>query len=75
MNTAAKTLEAMRANPKDWRLEQLQTVARQHGITWRQQGTSHCYFKRDDGAAMAVPARRPVKPVYVKQFLEFVKGA
>jgi hypothetical protein len=32
MNTAAKLLEAMHHQPLDWRIEQLQTVARQHGI-------------------------------------------
>jgi hypothetical protein len=44
MNTAAKLLESMRANHKDWRIEQLQTIARQHDVTWRQRGTSHCVF-------------------------------
>jgi len=32
MNTAAKLLDAMHHQPLDWRIEQLQTVARQHGI-------------------------------------------
>jgi hypothetical protein len=32
MTAATKLLEAMRRNPLDWRIEQLQTVARQHGI-------------------------------------------
>jgi hypothetical protein len=75
MNAAAKMLQAMRANPRDWRLEQLQTVARQHGIDWRHQGTSHCYFMRADGAALSVPARRPIKPAYVRLFVDLVKGA
>ena len=35
MNTAAKLLAAMRRNPLDWQLADLQTVARQHGIDWR----------------------------------------
>lgn len=74
MNAAAKILEAMQANPRDWRLEQLQTVARQHGIAWRHEGTSHCYFKRADGLTLSVPAHRPIKPVYVRQFINLVKG-
>ncbi len=48
MNTAAKLLKAMRHNPLDWRIEQLQTVARQHGVEWRHDGTSHCVFIRTD---------------------------
>jgi len=74
MNTASKLLEAMRGNPLDWRIEQLQTVARKHGIDWRQEGTSHCYFVRADGKTLSVPAHRPIKPVYVKKFVALVKG-
>ncbi|MBF0180372.1 MAG: hypothetical protein HQM03_10160 [Magnetococcales bacterium] len=74
MNSAAKLLEAMMRNPLDWRIDQLQTVARQYGIRWRQQGTSHCYFIHPNGTVLAVPAHRPLKPVYVKQFVRFAKG-
>ncbi|MDP2823128.1 MAG: hypothetical protein Q8O52_10700 [Sulfuritalea sp.] len=75
MNTAAKLLQAMHGNPLDWQLAQLQTVARQNGIDWRHAGTSHCVFVRPDGKTLPVPARRPVKPIYVKKFLELVEGA
>ena len=75
MNTAAKLLLAMRSNPLDWQLAQLQTVARQHGIDWRHDGTSHCVFVRPDGKTLPVPARRPIKPIYIKKFLELVEGA
>ena len=50
-----KLLEAMRRNPLDWRIEQLQTVARQHSLGWRQEGTSHCVFVRADGRTLPVP--------------------
>ena len=56
-------------------LAQLQTVARQNGIDWRHVGTSHCVFVRADGKTLPVPARRPIKPIYVKKFLELVEGA
>ncbi|MDR2926028.1 MAG: hypothetical protein LBU76_08830 [Azoarcus sp.] len=75
MNSAAKLLESMQANPLDWRIEQLQAVARRHGIVWRQEGTSHCYFKRADGKTLSVPAHRPIKPAYIRQFVAFIKGA
>ena len=75
MNTATKLLEAMRNNPLDWRIEQLQTVAQQQQIEWRQEGTSHCVFIRPDGKTLTVPAHRPIKPVYVKKFVAFVTGA
>ena len=75
MNTAAKMLVAMRNNALDWQLAQLQTVARQHGIDWRHDGTSHCVFVRADGRTLPVPARRPIKPIYIRKFLELVEGA
>jgi hypothetical protein len=75
MNTAAKLLQAMRTNPLDWTLAQLQTVARQHGLDWRHEGSSHCVFVRADGKTLPVPARRPIKPIYVKKFLELIEGA
>ena len=74
MNTATKLLQAMRANPLDWRLEQLQTIAKQQGVDWRHDGTSHCVFVRADGKTLPVPARRPVKPVYVKKFVALIEG-
>ena len=75
MSSAAKLLGSMRRNPLDWKLEQLQTVARQHRIEWRHDGTSHCVFVREDGKTLPVPARRPIKPVYVKKFVDLVDGA
>ena len=75
MNTATKLLVAMRRNALDWQLAQLQTVAKQHGIDWRHDGGSHCVFVRTDGKTLPVPARRPIKPIYVKKFIDLVDGA
>jgi hypothetical protein len=75
MNTAAKLLKAMNTNPRDWQLAQLQTVARQYDIDWRHEKSSHCVFVRQDGKTLPVPARRPIKPIYIKLFLELVEGA
>ncbi|MBF0310541.1 MAG: hypothetical protein HQL56_13530 [Magnetococcales bacterium] len=74
MNTATKLLEAMTQHPLDWKLDQLQTVAQRHGIVWRQMGTSHCTFVRKDGQILVVPAHRPINPVYIKKFVQLVKG-
>lgn len=70
MSKAEKTLEAMRANPRDWRMESLETVARRYGITVRKTGGSHFVFMHaDSDLAVTIPSRRPIKPVYVIQFL------
>jgi hypothetical protein len=75
MSAAAKLLAAMRSNPLDWQISQLQTVARQHSIDWRHDGGSHCVFVRSDGRTLPVPVRRPIKPVYVQKFVELIDGA
>ena len=73
MNAATKLLNAMRNNPRDWQIGQLLTVAGQAGIAVRSAGGSHYVFSH--GAVMeiaVVPAHRPIKPVYVRQFVALV---
>jgi hypothetical protein len=72
MSTPDKLLEKMRNNPHDWRIDELKTVARAFEIEWRQRGTSHVIFVRSDGRTLSVPAGRPIKPVYIKKFIDFV---
>ncbi|MCA9899902.1 MAG: hypothetical protein KC433_17045 [Anaerolineales bacterium] len=72
MGKAEKILSKMQNNPRDWRIESLKTVAEANGIAWRQRGTSHVVFVRSDGQTLPVPAHRPIKPIYIKKFVEFV---
>lgn len=72
MATADKTLERMRANPRDWRIADLQVVAKRHGVTWDQPGTSHLTFRASNGNKVTVPARTPIKPIYVRLFVAMV---
>lgn len=72
MGKADKILAKMQNNPRDWRIDSLKTVANAHNIEWRQRGTSHVVFVRSDGQTLPVPARRPIKPIYIKKFVEFV---
>lgn len=73
MNKRAKLLDAMRNNPRDWRIEDLLVVAKQFGIACRNSGGSHHVFGFL-GVEMdvTVPAHRPIKPVYIRQFLLLV---
>jgi len=41
MSKADKLLAKMRANPRDWRIEDLEAVAKRHGIDVRKTGGSH----------------------------------
>ena len=72
MGKADKILSKMQNNPRDWRIDSLKTVAEANGIVWRQRGTSHVVFVRSDGQTLPVPAHRPIKPIYIKKFVEFV---
>ena len=75
MNTATKLLAAMRRAQLDWQISDLQTVARHNSIDWRHQKSSHCVFIREDGRTLSVPAHRPIKPIYVRKFVELIDGA
>jgi hypothetical protein len=68
VGNAAKILAGMRVNPRDWRIEDLKTVARKYGIAHRQHGTSRFQEK----PLVVVPARRPIKPPYIRQFVALV---
>jgi predicted RNA binding protein YcfA (HicA-like mRNA interferase family) len=74
MNTSGKRLAQMRANPKDdWRVDELETVAIACGMKVRKSGGSHVVFSHPAATLrVTVPARRPVKPVYIRQFVELV---
>jgi predicted RNA binding protein YcfA (HicA-like mRNA interferase family) len=73
MSNATKLLESMRSNPRDWRIEQLHTVSRQYGIVVRSTGGSHHVFAHDLVAdTVSVPAHRPIKPIYIRQFVALV---
>jgi len=48
----------------------LETIAEKYGIEVRKTGGSHFVFiHRDSELAVTVPFRRPIKPVYINQFL------
>ena len=75
MSTHEKLLARMRNNPLDWR-DDLKSIANRLGIDWRNEGGSHHVFSYpgvDDD--VCIPARRPIKPVYVRLFLALVDKA
>lgn len=65
-------MERLRNNPRDWRIEDLKTIADRYGIAWRQQGTSHVTFRHPEAAKVSVPAHKPIKAVYIRQFLAMI---
>jgi len=63
----------MKANPLDWRIESLRSVAESYGLVYRQPGGSHVIFRHPNGAMLSVPSRRPIKPIYVKKFVRLIE--
>jgi hypothetical protein len=73
MGKADKILAKMKQNPRNWRIDSIKTVAKNYDIQWRQKGTSHLVFIRNDGKTLPIPAHRPIKPIYVRKFIDFVE--
>ena len=72
MSKQEKLLQKMRNNPNDWRIEDLQALAKKYGIEWRQKGTSHVCFRFSSGV-FPIPAKRPIKPIYIIEFLKRIE--
>jgi hypothetical protein len=74
MSKADKLLAKMRNHPLDWRIEDIRMVASAHGITERDAKGSHTYFFHVDmpEIKLSVPVKRPIKPVYVRQFIALI---
>ena len=63
----------MRANPRDWRIEDLEAAARRLGLMVRKPGGSHVIFQKSGcSLEVSVPARKPIKPVYVRRLIDLI---
>ncbi len=72
MSKLEKLVEKMRNNSCDWRIEDIKRLADQYNINYLQPGTSHVTFRYKDMTKLTIPAHRPIKPIYIKKFLEFL---
>ena len=74
MARGEKLLERMRANPRDWRIEDVETLCAGFDLDFdRPPGGSH-YGVSDvtQRHRVTVPFRRPIKPVYIRQLVRYV---
>ena len=69
-----KLLARMRANPRDWRIEDVETVCRAFGLDFdRPSGGSHYGISDPTQVAhLTVPFARPIKPIYIRHLVRFV---
>jgi hypothetical protein len=75
MSKSAKLINAMRNNPAgDWSIEDIKRVCGQIG--WRclpPSGGSHWKIVIPGREAiLTIPARRPIKPIYVRQLVAMI---
>lgn len=56
-------------------MEDLKVVADNLGVDHGQHGTSHVVFRHTKAGRLSVPAHRPIKPVYVRLFEDFLDRA
>ena len=75
MSKVDKKIKAMKANPKnDWQIADLKSIAKNYGIDYRQPGTSHVTFSCHRGPSLTVPAHKPIKPIYIRRFVELIES-
>lgn len=75
-----KTIERMRANPKaDWQISDVEKACREAGVVcMKPAGGSHYKIgNAGGGRRFTIPARRPIKAVYITMLVRFLeeKGA
>jgi hypothetical protein len=75
MTKRNKLLAAMRHHPGgDFTIQDLKTLADHYGVAMRQPGTSHVTFSHPHHVEiLTVPARRPIKAIYIKRFIAFLE--
>lgn len=67
-------MKKMRHNPRDWRIEDFETVAKRYEVKVNKRGGSHAVFSHPKWIELlCVPARRPIKPIYVKKFTGLIE--
>ena len=71
---ADKLLERMRANPRDWRIADIERLCAAHGIacTPPRKGSHYKISHLGVPMILTIPAHRPIKPVYVRDLVRFV---
>ena len=74
MARAEKLLARMRANPRDWRIEDVETLCSSFGLDFdRPSGGSHYGISDPTQTAhLTVPFARPIKPIYIRHLVRFV---
>lgn len=65
-----KPLERMRNHPRDWRIDEVKSIAARLGLSCRNEGGSHHVFSYPGvDEDVCIPAHRPIKPIHIRHFV------
>ena len=72
----SKRLEQVRANPRgDWRISDVEALCREYAALCEPSRGGGSHYKVGHpaiAAKLTIPYKRPVKPVYIRQLVEFI---
>ena len=74
MARGEKQLERMRQNPRDWRIEDVRAVCAAFGVacTAPRKGSHYKVKHHGQAEVLTIPARRPIKPLYIADLVSFI---
>lgn len=73
VSKAEKLLAKMRNNPRDWVLNDVNTVCSQFGLEIRTgKGSHHVVTHTSITTMVTIPAHRPIKSIYIKKLVELI---
>jgi hypothetical protein len=71
---ATDLLEKMRRNPAgDWRIDDVELLCRNYSLSFRFGKGSHATVHHPAAREiLTIPARRPIKPVYIRKLVHYI---
>lgn len=64
----------MRANPRDWRIDDVVAICTGFGIacTAPRKGSHYKVKHVERTEILTIPAHRPIKPIYIRELVRFI---
>ncbi|MES3084557.1 type II toxin-antitoxin system HicA family toxin [Sphingomonas faeni] len=74
MTRGDRLLDAMRANPRDWRIQDVVAACTAAGISCSppRNGSHYKVKHASQIEILTIPAHRPIKPVYIRDLVRFI---
>jgi len=74
MGKLEKLIAKLEQNPRNWKIEDLKNIADRFGLLVREGKGSHVVFSYPEiPTALCIPAKRPIKPIYVRKFADLIR--